>query len=138
MTYTKCCWNEIASSIGRNFTINDQFYLNFSDVKDFYLYFWVILRLVFELSYFTRKKPVKNKIFSNFKGPPLFFNGWLNGCQFRPILRHLSVLSKKCSFATLVNMRQTLWHLNVKSSLKLNGLWKLCGSFKYSSFSWTL
>ena len=75
----------------------------------------------------------KTDFFQNFKGP-LFFNGWLHGCQFRPALRHLSVLSKKCSFATLVNMRQTLWHLNVKSSLKLNGLWKLYGSFKYSSW----
>ena len=50
-------------------------------------------------------KPVfeflKFLIFSTFL---LFLTGWLYGYHFGPVLRHLSVLFNKCSFATLVTI----------------------------------
>ena len=70
-----------------------------------------MVKSVFELSYFA-------KISANFKGPSLLA-GWYYGYDFWPVLRHSSVNSKKCSFATLVNIRQKL---NIKSSPILNGL----------------
>ena len=46
-----------------NFAINGQFYLNVSEVKNLCLDFWVMLKSVFELSYFTRKISVKKFFF---------------------------------------------------------------------------
>ena len=63
-----------------------------------------MLKSVFELSYFIRITFVKQLIFS-----PLVVTRWLYGCNSWPVLRHLSVVSKKYSFATLANVRQKLW-----------------------------
>ena len=46
-----------------NFAINDQFYLNFSEVNNFYLYFKKMLESLFEISYSTRKTSVKKNFF---------------------------------------------------------------------------
>ena len=54
-----CWWNGIVSLTTRNFAINDQLW-NFSVVKSLCLHFWVMSKLIFELSYFTRKTSVKN------------------------------------------------------------------------------
>ena len=61
-----------------------------------------MLKSLFELSFFTKKRPRKSKFVKNFK-KPLFLTGRSYEYHFRPVLRHLSELSKKCSFATLVN-----------------------------------
>ena len=44
VSYTKVCWSEIASSYTRNFAINGQFCLNFLEVRNLSLYFWVMLK----------------------------------------------------------------------------------------------
>ena len=66
-----------------------------------------MLKSVFELSYFIRKMFVKEWFFQNVQ-IPLFLTGWLCRYHFRLALRHLSVPSKKFSFAALVNIRQNL------------------------------
>ena len=62
------------------------------------------------------KRPSKSKFVQNFK-EPLFVIGKSHGYHFWPVLRHLSVLSKKCSFSALVNITWKYDNLNVKSSL---------------------
>ena len=89
-----------------NVAINRQFYLNFSQVKKLCLYFYVMLKSVFELSYLTRKMTISN-FFQNFK-ELLFPTEWSYEHDFWLAMRHLSVFSKKCSFATLINIRQKL------------------------------
>ena len=91
----------------RTFAINGLLYVNFGEVQNLRLYFRVMLKSVFELSYFKSKRPVKKHFFQNFKGP-LFLTGWLYEYHFWRVLRHLSGLCKKYSFATLVNKRQKL------------------------------
>ena len=59
VTYAKLWWNNMARSTTCTFAINDEFYLKFSEVKLICLYFWVMLKLLFKLSYFTRKLYVK-------------------------------------------------------------------------------
>ena len=66
-----------------------------------------MLKSVFEVSCFLRKTPLKRPFFQNFEGM-LFLPKWLHEYPFWPGLRHLSVLSKKYSSATLVNIRQKL------------------------------
>ena len=59
VTYAKLWWNNIARWTTCTFAINDEFYLKFSEVKLICLYFWVMLKSLFKLSYFTRKLSVK-------------------------------------------------------------------------------
>ena len=68
-----------------------------------------MLKSIFPLYYFTGNRPGKS-FFYNFRGP-LLLTGWSYGNGFWSVLIHLSVLSKKCSFANLVN---TMRNLNVK------------------------
>ena len=58
----------------RNFTINGQFHLNLSEVRNLSLHFGETLKSVSELSFLTRKTSVKKSFFQNFKGL-LFFTG---------------------------------------------------------------
>ena len=64
-----------------------------------------MLKPVFEVPYFTRKASLKKFFSQKFQGP-LFLTGGLYGYPFRPASRHLSALFKKCSLATLVNIKQ--------------------------------
>ena len=66
-----------------------------------------MLKSVFEVSCFLRKTSVKRSFFQNFEGV-LFLTKWLYEYPFWPGLRHLSVLSKKYSPATLVDIRRKL------------------------------
>ena len=59
VTYAKLWWNNIARWTTCTFAINDEFYLKFSEVKLICLYFWVMLKSLFKLSYFTRKLSMK-------------------------------------------------------------------------------
>ena len=80
--------------------------MNFSAEKSLCLYFGVMLKSESELSYFQEEGRWK-LIIKNFK-EPLFLTGCSEGYNFLKFLRHLNVVSKKCSFATLANMRQKL------------------------------
>ena len=86
--------------ITRKFAINGQFYLNFSEVKSLCLYFWLMLKSVFELSHFTSKTFVEKYICSKFQisnsKRPVFLTGWSYGHHFFHVLIHLKILSKKC------------------------------------------
>ena len=66
-----------------------------------------MLKSVFEISYFTKKTSVKNFCFSKFQRPDISYR-WLCGYRFWLVLRHLNVLSRKCSFGTLVNMAKVM------------------------------
>ena len=95
-------------------------------------FIWIFLsnvKISIQFFLFYRKK-VREKVnfFKNLKELYFLLCGY-----FWHVFRHLSVLSKKCSFAFLGIIRQKL---NFKSTLKLNGFWRLHGSFIESSFSW--
>ena len=81
--------------------------------------------------YCTKKVRKKIKLFKSseyrYYLPGVLLTGWSYGYYFWAVLRNLNVLSKKCRFATLGNIRQML---NVKSCLKLNVLWKVYVSLK--------
>ena len=66
----------------------------------------LLLKSLFELSYFTRKTSVKINFFQKSKGP-LLLTEWLYEYHFWSVL-HISVFSKKYMFSTLVNIRQKL------------------------------
>ena len=136
VTHTKFWWNEIASLATRYFTVNGQFYRNFSYVENFYLYFSVMLKSVFKLC-FTRKTSVKGGFFSKFQRVSLSY--WV-------VVRIFFLACFETCVHFLKNPLSLLWSISVKSydnskvtsSLKLNGIWKLHWSFKDDSFSWTL
>ena len=67
----------------------------------------------------TGKSTEKEHFYQNFKGL-LFLTGWSYGYHFWQVMKHLSVLSKKHSFATVVNIRQKLRQFKREKSLKLN------------------
>ena len=122
VTYTKFWWNEIASS-------TCHFTWIFQREKTF--------AHIFKPVFFTRKMSVKKRFYFN---GLLFLTRWSYGYHFLLVLRYLTVLFKRCSFAILVNIRQKHDKLNVKSTLtlKIHDLRKLYGLFKGNSFSWTL
>ena len=69
----------------------------------------LLLKSLFELSNFTRKTSVKINFFKNQKDRYFLLSGCTNiifGLFWTVLYR--SVFSKKCMFATLVNIRQKL------------------------------
>ena len=86
VTYTKFWWNEMLSLTTSNYKKNDLFYLNFSKV---------MLKSVFELSYFTRKTFMTKKIFSKFPRANISYWVVLWIYHIWSALRHLNILSKK-------------------------------------------
>ena len=61
-----------------------------------------MLKSIFDISYFARKTFAKKEIFKKFRRSVISY--WVVVLiSFWPVLRYLSVLSKKPSLATLVN-----------------------------------
>ena len=113
------------------------FSLNFSDIKKPLPVFLSNVRIrIWSFVILQEKHPWKSDSFQNFNRP-LFLTGWLCSYHFWLVLRHLIALSRNCSFATLINLKQMYNKLNVKGIVNLNGLWKLYELFGDSSFSLT-
>ena len=126
VTYTKFWWNEIESLATRNFAINAQFYMYFYKKKSLPIFLRNVKISIWTFLFY------KKNVFSKFQRDVISY--WV----FVRISFLTCFETFKWSFATLVNGKQNLWYLNVKSSIKLNGLWKLYGQFNESSFSWIL
>ena len=105
--------NKIASSMARNFGTKCQLYLNFSERKNPLSIFLSNVKISVWSVLFFKKNVSEEVIFSKF-WRYVISTKWLHEYPFWPGLRHLSVLSKKYSSATLVNIRQKLWQFKRK------------------------
>ena len=88
----KFWWNEIVSSTTRNFVINDQFHLNFLEVKNLCPYLWVMSKSLFELSWFTRKTSEKKFFSSKFQRADIYYWVVVRISFLVCFVRHLSAL----------------------------------------------
>ena len=123
VTHTKFWWNEIASLATRYFTVNGQFYRNFSYVENFYLYFSVMLKSVFKLC-FTRKTSVKRGFFFKVSKGLSFLLGGRTDILFG-LFWDMRALSERSTFAALVNISQKLWQFKIYKQLKIKWYLKI-------------